>query len=108
MWKKPAAGGESKQVSQERGWFMGESQDRKFIYYCRNTTPPGLWRVPTDGGADTETLHALAHHANCCVTDRGVYFVPVRNAAAVAPFIRFLRLTTGKVEVVAAVEMDRS
>lgn len=85
---------------------MGESPDGKFIYYCRTTCPPGLWRVPADGGTETEILHALDHPANCCVTDQGVYFVPDRDAAAVASSIQFLRFATGKVEVVTAVEND--
>ena len=106
VWKKPSAGGEPKQVARERGFFMGESQDGKFVYYCRTTSPPSLWRVPADGGDETEILRAFDHPSNCCVTDQGVYFVPVRNAAGVASSIHFLRLATGKVEVVTAVAND--
>ena len=106
VWKKPVAGGEPKQITREPGLFMGESPDGTFIHYCRTTSPPGLWRVPADGGAETEILHAFDHPANCCVTEQGVYFVPVRNAAAVASSIQFLRLAAGKVEVVAAAEKD--
>ena len=106
VWRKPAAGGEPKQLTQERGFFMGESPDGKSICYCRTTSPPSLWRVPTDGGAEAEILHAFDHPANCCVTDQGVYFVPVRNAAGVASSIQFLRFSTGKVELVAAAASD--
>jgi Tol biopolymer transport system component len=71
VWKKPAAGGEPRQLTRERGLFMGESPDGKFIYYCRNTSPPGLWRVPADGGAETEILHAFDHPSNCCQLQLG-------------------------------------
>jgi eukaryotic-like serine/threonine-protein kinase len=105
VWRKPAGGGKPTQATQD-GFFMGESPDGKLIYYYRNTSPPSLWRVPSEGGAEAEILHAFDHPANCCVTEQGVYFVPVRNAAAVASSIQFLRLATGKVEEVAAFDKD--
>jgi Tol biopolymer transport system component len=107
VWKKPAAGGEPKQVTQSKGLFLCESPDGKFIYYCGSTSPPSLWRVPADGGEETEVLHAIDHPANLCVTDQGIYFVPVRNpAGGGSSVIQLLRLGTGKIEVVAAIDKD--
>jgi hypothetical protein len=43
------------------------------------------------------------------VTDQGIYFAPVRNeAGGGSSVIQFLRLATGKVEVVAAIDKDLS
>jgi len=44
-----------------------------------------------------------------CVTDQGIYFVPAGNEAGQGPpVIQFLRLATGKVEVVAAIDKELS
>jgi len=105
LWKKLAAGGEPKQVTQKAGMFIGETPDGKSFYISRGTAPCSLWRVPADGGEETEILHAFDHPANFCVTDQGIYFVPVRNPAGIDA-IQFLRLATGKIETAATIDKE--
>jgi Tol biopolymer transport system component len=107
LWKKPAAGGEPMQVTQKGGFFfLCESPDGKFAYCWKPTSPPSLWRVPVDGGEETEVLHAIDHPSNVCVAGQGIYFVPVRDPASGGYSIQFLRLATGKLEPVAAIDKD--
>ena len=107
LWKKPAAGGEPKQVTQKGGcFFICESPDGKFAYLWKGTSPPSLWRVPVDGGEETEVLHAIDHPSNLCVTDQGIYFVAVRDPASIGSSIQFLRLPAGKIEPLVAIEKD--
>jgi serine/threonine protein kinase len=107
IWKRPAAGGELRQVTQKTGLFLCESPDGEFVYYCGSTSPPSLWRVPVDGGEETEVLHAIDHPSNCSITDQGIYFVPVRNpAGGGSSVIQLFHLATGKIEVVATLDKD--
>jgi len=106
VWKKPVAGGEPKQVTQEAGFFLNESPDGRFFYYSRGSSPPSLWRVPADGGEETEILHAFDHPSNLYLTDQGIYFVPVRSPAWVASSIQCFRPATGKTNVVVAIDGD--
>ncbi|MBM3789470.1 MAG: hypothetical protein FJW35_03860 [Acidobacteria bacterium] len=107
IWRKPAAGGEPVQVALRGGFFMCESPDGKFAYFWKGTSPPSIWRVPVGGGEEIEILHAINHPSNVCITDQGIYFLPVRTEAQGGSFvIRLLRLATGKIEAVAAIDKD--
>ena len=109
VWKMPAAGGEPKQLTKNGGYQHTESPDGKFLYFTKGSSPPSLWRVPADGGEETEILPAFDHPANLCVTDQGIYFVPVRNeAGGGSSVIQLLRLATGKLELVATIDKDLS
>jgi WD40-like Beta Propeller Repeat len=53
LWKIPATGGESVQVTQYGGWeaFVAPAGDR--LYYTKGVDIPGLWSVPVGGGSET-------------------------------------------------------
>jgi len=107
IWKRPAAGGEPKQITRAGRFIVGESPDARFLYYSKGASPPSLWRVPADGGLESEILPAIDHPSNLRVTDQGIYFVPFRNEAATGlSVIQLLRLATGKIEVVAKIDKD--
>jgi hypothetical protein len=55
----PAAGGPAAQVTHHGGFAAFESPDGRFLYYAKGLTVPGLWRIPTDGGEETEVINAL-------------------------------------------------
>ncbi len=86
--------------------FIGEAPDGKSFYISTGTAPCRLWRAPADGGEEIEVLHAFDHPSNVYVTDQGIYFVPAPNPARIASSIQFLRLATGKIEVVAPLDKD--
>ncbi len=110
VWRKPVAGGEPMQVTRKAGfYYMCESPDGKFAYWWKGTYPPSLWRIPVEGGEETEILHAISHPLNSCVTEQGIYFVPVwYEAGRGSPVIQLLRPATGRVEVVASIEKEPS
>ena len=41
------------------GFAALESPDGKFLYYAKGPTAPGLWRIPTDGGEESEVISSL-------------------------------------------------
>ena len=63
------------QVTRHGGFTSFESADGKFLYYSKG--PPGVWRVPVDGGEETLILdipHAGGWGA-WTVVDDGIYFI---------------------------------
>ena len=47
IWKVPAAGGLSEQVTRDRGLKAWESSDGRFLYYSNDQ--PAIWRMPAEG-----------------------------------------------------------
>ena len=57
IWKVPAAGGASVQVTKKGDAREAvESPDEKYLYYAKLTTP-GIWRVPVDGGDEVRVIN---------------------------------------------------
>jgi Tol biopolymer transport system component/tRNA A-37 threonylcarbamoyl transferase component Bud32 len=108
VWKMPWASGSARegdavQVTKKGGYVALESPDGQFIYYANRRDDPGLWRVPTPGGEETEILPALAYPKSFAVTERGIYFVPPWKTGE-KPSIQFFDLATGKTFTVAAID----
>lgn len=116
IWKRPLAGGAAIQVTRSGGDFGGPSPSDGggFLYYVRPPSPDpvpasqevlpdtgSLWKVPVDGGQETEVLKTV-HCGNYAVTDRGIYFIPKPWAPTI---INFLDFTTNRMEEIA--EFDR-
>jgi len=59
VWKMPSAGGSAAQVTRHGGFAAFESTDGKFLYYAKDMTLPGLWRIPTNGGEEVEIISSL-------------------------------------------------
>lgn len=47
------------QVTRHGGFAALESPDGKFLYYAKGLTVPGLWRIPIDGGEESEIISSL-------------------------------------------------
>jgi len=96
-WKIPVGGGEAVQVTRSGGVAALESPDGKYIYYVKEPGPPGLFRMPTEGGGEKQVLPDNIGWTGFAVTAKGVYFRMGRT-------IRLLEEATGKISTVATMD----
>jgi Tol biopolymer transport system component/DNA-binding winged helix-turn-helix (wHTH) protein len=77
VWKIPSGGGPAVQVTRHGGYGGFESPDGKFLYYAKGATVPGLWRIPTTGGEETEVLGTLeaGYWGYWAVVANGIYYL---------------------------------
>jgi Tol biopolymer transport system component/DNA-binding winged helix-turn-helix (wHTH) protein len=77
MWKMPSAGGRAVQVTRHGGYGGFESLDGKFLYYAKGDTVPGLWRIPTIGGEETEAIRSLepGYWGYWGIVESGIYYL---------------------------------
>jgi hypothetical protein len=97
----PASGGTAVQVTRKGGDLGVESPDGKFVYYAKYPEPPSLWKVPVDGGEETQVLESLANSGTFAVADEGIYFIP-RSSPPTS--IQFFSFGTGKIKQIATIE----
>ena len=108
VWKMSAEDGEARQLTKQGGYEGYESADRKYFYYMkgRNTTVPGIWRVPAEGGE--EALFFDQHRAGIwrswAVTEHGIYFVT--GEAPALTVIEYYSFATGEVRNVVMPERE--
>jgi hypothetical protein len=100
----PAGGGEAVQVTRKGGTTGLESSDGKTVYYAKGWDATSLWKVPANGGEETQVLESLHHGTNFAVVDSGIYFTPTPPAGATSSSIQFFSFATGKITPVAATE----
>ncbi|MCE5309744.1 MAG: serine/threonine-protein kinase [Acidobacteriales bacterium] len=76
IWRTPAAGGESSQVTGDGGSVAFESWDGETLYYTKEGTGAvaRLFAKSLAGGPEREVLDAVAWRAFCVVSD-GIYYV---------------------------------
>jgi len=101
VWKVPAAGGDAVQVTRQGGRLAFESMDGKYVYYCKEYTTPGIWRMPVDGGEELQVLNSF-HSENLgdwAVVNDGIYFIDEHTKDGVA--VEFFDFATRKVRHVA-------
>ena len=101
MWKMPAEGGKSVQVTKGGGFAAFESYDGKTLYYAKSQAGPGLWKVPVAGGEETPVLAQLAGWGYWGLTQKGIYFYDAGTKA-----IEFYSFATRKVARVVTPEKD--
>ena len=94
VWKMPSPGGPALQVTHHGGYAAFESPDGKFLYYAKGPDIPGLWRVTTRGGEETEVISSLdaGYWGYWAVVEDGIYYLD----ATAKPKIDFFNLTTGR------------
>jgi Tol biopolymer transport system component len=102
LWKVPAEGGQALQVTRRGGFTSFESVDGKFLYYSKG--PPGVWRVPVDGGAETLILDIprAGGWGAWAVVDDGIYFINTAVKGAYA--IDFFSFATRQVKRITVIE----
>ena len=112
VWKMPAAGGDSLQVTSNGGYEAMESPDGRFVYYNKyGFSTEGIFRIPVEGGQETRVfdLPQLDSLGDWTVTDEGIYFVHRYDAPrkVTSHFaIKLFSSTTGKVNEIAALDRD--
>jgi Tol biopolymer transport system component len=87
VFKIPANGGDSIELTHDGGFAPLESLDGKFLYYTKALFATSLWKIPVEGGRPSKILDGLASYPSLALVDSGVYFVPSQQPAS----IRFLR-----------------
>lgn len=106
-WKVLAVGGESIQVTRNGGRWPRESPDGEFIYFIKSSTPPSLWRVHVEGGAEALIVEGVYLPTGIAVVHGGIYYFssPDQPARSPAPMltIRFLHLASGRIRDLATV-----
>jgi Tol biopolymer transport system component/DNA-binding winged helix-turn-helix (wHTH) protein len=77
VWKVPATGGSTVQVTQHGGHAALESLDGQWVFYAKNAmAEPEVWRVPVHGGAESPVpLVRPGTWASWQVTKKGILFV---------------------------------
>jgi Periplasmic component of the Tol biopolymer transport system len=93
VWKMPSAGGPAAQVTHHGGFAAFESPDGRFLYYAKGLTVPGLWRIPTDGGEESEVILPLeaGYWGYWAVVEDGIYCL---DTTTTKPGIAFFDFTT--------------
>ena len=101
VWKVPAMGGEPVQVTKRGGYVAFESSDGKSVYYAKDQSSPGIWRVSVDGGEEVPVLDSVAGYwGNWAVGLDGIYYIEpeTKNGAA----IEFFSFATRRITEVAS------
>jgi Tol biopolymer transport system component len=99
VWKMPAVGGNAIQITRKGGIEAHESPDGTFLYYLKNGHEfTSLWKVPVEGGEETEVLQSVCC-LNFAVVGQGIYFIPEPHEGRSS--VQFLSFATGKVVTIA-------
>ena len=96
VWKMPSADGLAVQVTQGGGFAAFESPDGKVLYYAKGLNVPGLWRMPTDGGEESELISSLepGYWGYWAVVEDGIYYLDTTAKPGIAFFNFTTRRTT--------------
>jgi Tol biopolymer transport system component len=75
IWKVPAEGGLSVQVTRGGGFAAQESWDARYFYYSKAPSGGGLWRVPVEGGEEAPVFSAQpAFWTQWALSPAGIYW----------------------------------
>ena len=79
-------------MTQQGGFAAFESPDGRFLYYAKGLGVPGLWRIPTNGGEETEVISSLeaGYWGYWAVVENGIYNLDMTTK----PGINFLEIAT--------------
>ncbi|MCI0663286.1 MAG: hypothetical protein L0220_19650, partial [Acidobacteria bacterium] len=93
VWKISAEGGAAVQVTGTGGFATFESPDGAWLYFTKQHKP-GLWRMPSQGGAEEPVLDSLnpVDWNNWVVVAEGIYFI--ERAVPDRPVVAFFDLHT--------------
>lgn len=92
VWKMDADGGNPRQITHGGGYLAFESYDGQWVYYSRADGMSPLYRVPADGGMETEVLPRV-NEFGFWLTPKGVLFCGGGHGSE----MEFLSFATGKV-----------
>ena len=96
------SGGEAVQVTRKGGFAAFESPDGQWVYYTKSDGVSSLWKVPRDGGEETQVLESVYRRA-FAVVNEGIYFIPRPDSAGRCS-IQFFNFATKKIRSIATLE----
>lgn len=73
------------QVKRHGGFAALESPDGKFLCYAKGLSVPGLWRIPTEGGEESEVISSLepGYWGYWTVVENGIYYLDVKTKSRI-------------------------
>jgi Tol biopolymer transport system component len=95
VWKMDANGRHPRQITRHGGYLAFESYDHRWLFYSRTDGDSPLYRVPVDGGEETQVLPRV-NEFGFCVTPGGILFSGGERSEG----IQFLSFQTGRVSPV--------
>jgi Tol biopolymer transport system component len=103
IWKVPAAGGQSAQVTNGGGYAPVESSDGKVLYYAKGPDSPGIWRVDQRGNEEPMiNILPQGHWADWAVRPNGIYFID--PLAEPRPAIQFFSYAARRITLLSRLE----
>jgi Tol biopolymer transport system component len=108
IWRIPAAGGESMQVTDRGGYVAFESWDGKTLYYTKSAgvnvdlAPGPLFARSLAGGPERQVLDSVVARAFFPVED-GIYYIARHDNEGAWP-LQFFDLATGRSRVLTRIE----
>jgi Tol biopolymer transport system component/predicted Ser/Thr protein kinase len=100
VWKMPVGGGKARRLTTKGGQWPLESPDGQWVYYSHGNS--SLWKVPRDGGEETQVLESVDRKAFAIVKE-GVYFIPKPDAAG-GYSIQFFNFATKRIRSISTIE----
>ena len=99
VWKVRSTGGLAVQVTRQGGFAAFESPDGRFLYYAKGLAVPGLWRIPTNGGEETEVISSLeaGYWGDWAVVEGGIYYLATTTTKPGIVFFDFATHRTTRV-----------
>jgi hypothetical protein len=95
LFRMPSGGGEAVQVTHKGAGRPIASPDGKWIYFSRG--PAGIWRIPVDGGEETQFLDVRLNHSySFRLTPTGVYYAGARDPVSKNVPLKLYRFADGK------------
>ena len=106
IFRMPAAGEGPEQLVTDGHPRTMESPDGKLLYFARGATKSTLWRVPVEGGEESQVVEIESlFMAMYEVVEDGIYFIPELTPEG-GSSIQFLRFATGAVERILSFERE--
>jgi Tol biopolymer transport system component len=102
VWKAPAGGGDAVQMTHAGGSAPVESPDGKSLYFTKRDGAEGVWRMPVEGGQETQILDRVYRY-NFAVAEREIYFTPPPSPDGTSS-IEVLNLVTRGITRVAKID----
>lgn len=93
VWKMDASGQHPRQITRHGGYLAFESFDRQWLFYSHADGDSPLYRVPVDGGDETQVLPRI-NEFGFCLTPKGILFSGGERSQG----IEFLNFATGKTQ----------
>ena len=110
IWKIPAGGGEAIQMTKNGGYVAFESPDGKMLYYSKELVISTLWKMPVEGGVETQVLKSVLGFG-FAMSQKGIYFEHVQNDSTwqfgregITASVDLLLFKTGKLKPVAKID----